>query len=372
MERRRRVQHPLQGLDQFRYHNAVVPHLDDLRLGREPRDGEARAQRRARAGAMARGASLRWGGASAGGVLWRARLFEAMLHFRPGRLARRPAPLANRLDAAFEPCGTHQRSHDRSGAAAARRAACLLHRLVELLGLGNPAQALSFTPGGRRRAEAALRDEELYFLPSVKVSRAVFSSLSGARLKRGAGAPLFAWRLAFINIERCRHTAKFLRRRVQCTQSTSAANPGGPRTPAKRDARTKPSTTRWTPPTQKSDSSEERLSSEEDPVDDPKDADFEVPDDDDDEDEEEDFMEEDEAPPRRRRSLPRGQPDEEEDAAAAAAGARRSLTRMRWMSPRRSRRRAAGAPPSSRRTKTSPRRSRRPSPRRSRQKCHLR
>ena len=73
------------------------------------------------------------------------------------------------------------------------------------------------------------------------------------------------------------------------------------------------------------DSSEERLSSEEDPVDDPKDADFEVPDDDDEEEEEDEFMEEDEAPPRRRRSLPRGQPDEEEDAPPRR---RRSATKL--------------------------------------------
>ena len=73
------------------------------------------------------------------------------------------------------------------------------------------------------------------------------------------------------------------------------------------------------------DSSEERLSSEEDPVDDPKDADFEVPDDDDEDEEEEEFMEEDEAPPRRRRSLPRGQPEEEEDAPPRR---RRSATKL--------------------------------------------
>ena len=120
MERRRRVQHPLQGLDQFRYHNAVVPHLDDLRLGREPRDGEAR-----HSGARARGRDDPWCkpalGRGVGG-----RCFMAFWLFEPccilGLDGSRggPAPLANRLDAAFEPCGTHQRSHDRSGAAAAQ------------------------------------------------------------------------------------------------------------------------------------------------------------------------------------------------------------------------------------------------------------
>ena len=120
MERRRRVQHPLKRLDQFRYHNAVVPHLDDLRLGREPRDGEAR-----HSGARARGRDDPWckpalGRGVSGRVLW---LFGCL---RPccilGLDGSRggPAPLANRLDAAFEPCGTHQRSHDRSGAAAAQ------------------------------------------------------------------------------------------------------------------------------------------------------------------------------------------------------------------------------------------------------------
>ena len=43
MERRRRVEDPLQGLDELRYHNAVVSHLDDLGLRRKrPRGGEAR------------------------------------------------------------------------------------------------------------------------------------------------------------------------------------------------------------------------------------------------------------------------------------------------------------------------------------------
>ena len=91
MERRRRVQHPLQGLDQFRYHYSVVPHLDDLRLGREPRDGEAR-----HSGARARGRDDPWCKPALGrGVSARCFvafwLFEAMLHFRPGRLARRPS-----------------------------------------------------------------------------------------------------------------------------------------------------------------------------------------------------------------------------------------------------------------------------------------
>ena len=75
MERRRRVQHPFKRLDQLRYHNAVVPHLDDLRLGCEPRYGEARhrcARARGRDDpwcepALGRGVSAR--------CLW---LFEAM------------------------------------------------------------------------------------------------------------------------------------------------------------------------------------------------------------------------------------------------------------------------------------------------------
>ena len=70
MERRRRVQYPLKRLDQFRYHNPVVPHLDDLRLGREPRDGEAR-----HSGARARGRDDPWckpalGRGVSGRVLW--------------------------------------------------------------------------------------------------------------------------------------------------------------------------------------------------------------------------------------------------------------------------------------------------------------
>ena len=91
MERRRRVQHPLKRLDQLRNYYAVVSDLDDLRLGREPRDGEARhrcARARGRDDpwcepALGRGVSARCFVA-----FW---LFEAMLHFRPGRLARRPS-----------------------------------------------------------------------------------------------------------------------------------------------------------------------------------------------------------------------------------------------------------------------------------------
>ena len=86
----------------------------------------------------------------------------------------------------------------------------------------------------------------------------------------------------------------------------------------------------------KVDSSEERLSSEEDPVDDPKDADFEVPDDDDEDEEEEDFMEEDEAPPRRRRSLPRGEP--------AGAGRVSEMFETGHRCRRQMRARGAGAP----------------------------
>ena len=108
MERRRRVQHPLKRLDQLRYHNAVVSDLDDLRLGREPRDGEARHRC-----ARARGRDDPWCEPALGrGVS--ARCFVAFGCLRPccilGLDGSRggPARTAMSLDAAFEPCGAHQ------------------------------------------------------------------------------------------------------------------------------------------------------------------------------------------------------------------------------------------------------------------------
>ena len=162
MERRRRVQHPFKRLDQLRYDNPVVSDLDDLRLGCEPRYSEAR-----HSSARARGrdhpwCEPAWGGASARGVLWLFGCLRPCCILSLDGSRGGPAPLANRLDAAFEPCGTHQRSHDRSGATAARRPACLLHSQVELRDWAIQHRRLTTTPGGRRRAEIALGGEKFY------------------------------------------------------------------------------------------------------------------------------------------------------------------------------------------------------------------
>ena len=91
MERRRRVQHPFKRLDQLRNYYAVVSDLDDLRLGREPRDGEARhrcARARGRNDPWCKPALGRGVSARCFVAFW---LFEAMLHLCQRRLARRPS-----------------------------------------------------------------------------------------------------------------------------------------------------------------------------------------------------------------------------------------------------------------------------------------